>query len=1191
MKTLNPYKIPLESINLIEASAGTGKSWTVTLLYLRLILEKALTVDQILVVTFTEAATMELRDDVRKRLIEALDALEHPDSDHIKDEYKQISATLAAIPLHRDEAIRRLKLAKLSIDEAAIFTIHGFCQRALSENAFEAGLPFDSELLEDNFELMQQLADDFWRRHFERAPKALLFKLQQQDITPDSLLDSIRLAAGKPYLELCGPEYVLDDQHWTELERSFWTAMQTWREARDELQQLLCNPDREGEYQKNFIKARERVLLEMDYLASLSVMPTTFDAKLLVWLGVREKTTARFASLEHPFFQQCQDFLDLWELLNQGADNYINQIRIELIQYFQKELPKEKQRRGVLSFDDLLLQLQQALQGHPELAGSLRTKFPVALIDEFQDTDPVQYAIFHRIYRQTQDSRTNNEDAKSAVFMVGDPKQAIYGFRGGDIYTYLKAKADIARKKQFTLDTNYRSAPALIDAYNALYAIADMPFRDDQIDYVRVNSGLKGDAGLGEHQHAPLRFWRFIPETNEQKDATGGIAAVKETIADVVAGDVCALLNSYTTVNGRRVSGADVAILVRSHTQADLIKTALNSRGIASVQSGNQSIFNTHEAVEIQWLLSAIIEPQQEDIVRRALTTDMLAYRADDFIRFEQLPEEWENKLASFYQWRQHWLDHGFLPMMRDMMHEESVYQRLLAHDDGERRVTNLLQLVELMHHASRQQSLGMEEVLRWLTLQQQNAANKESELRLESDENLVKIVTIHKSKGLEYPFVYCPFVGLDKVRKQSGLFIFNKDGKACLEVGSPDVEQHKAIKQQEDEAEAARLLYVALTRAKYQCVVVCFPEPIKRNTDTSALGWLLSNGVRIMTGSSKAARENNSLFYQAYQENLEKLASENQGVISLDDLPAYPDDLRYQADVKSINSIAKNFTAKIRKQAQITSFSGLTAGVHDEAPDYDLFFVNPEPIAISQNEFPRGATAGSALHEIYENIDFTAPISGQAAILTNTLEKWGFEAKHENAATELIENSLQATLIDDFCLQQLRHGQRLNEMEFYLPLRRLQIDDLRQILFQHLPQEQQVFRDAANTLYFEQVEGYMKGFIDLIFEHHGRYYLADYKSNTLPDYGPESLLSAMSEAHYYLQYLIYSVALHRYLKKRLPGYDYQKDFGGVFYLFIRGMSKSTDQQGVYFDKPSLALIEALDALFVRESTRELENA
>ncbi len=1173
MKTLNPYKIPLESINLIEASAGTGKSWTVTLLYLRLILEKNLTVEQILVVTFTEAATKELRDDVRNRLSEALAAFENPDADGIEDAYNILAKKISASDdLSMDEAIRRLKRAKLSLDEAAIFTIHGFCQRALSEHAFEAGLAFESELMDDDFELMQQLADDYWRRNFQHAPRALLFKLQQASITPDSLLSDIRVAVGKPYLELYGPpSNGIEPKKWAELEALFAIVLKSWKEQGESIRHLLTNPDHEKDFYVDLIKNREFIFSEMGKIMSDKCLPCSLDSKKMSWLGTRPKIkkTAKSDDIEHPFFQKWQDFLDLWNALQEGADNFVHQIHVDLLKYLQQELPKEKQRRGVLSFDDLLLQLQQALQDHAHLAAALCNKYPAALIDEFQDTDPIQYDIFSRIY---------NASEKSTVFFVGDPKQAIYSFRGGDIYTYLKAKSGTDESRHATLKTNWRSHPKLIAAFNALYGASDNPFQDDNIDYVQVKAGLKDDQGIaGKADKTPLRFWQFNPETDDKGAVIGGMDAIKRAIAEAVAGDITQLLNSDTTINGKPVSGADIAILVRSHTQGDLIKAALNVRGIASVQSSNESIFETHEAVEMQRLLTAIIEPQQEDNVRRALVTDMLGYQSDDLIRFENDPDEWEGKLVAMQNWHQRWMQDGFLLMMRSLMRDESVHQRLLAYDDGERRITNLLQLAELIHRATRQQSLGMEEVLRWLRQQQQNASLKEAELRLESDENLVKIVTIHKSKGLEYPVVYCPFVGLNGAPFKGKVFTFYDDGQPCLEIGSVDFDAHKNIKIREEQAEATRLLYVALTRAKYQCTVVCLPEPVYKSPDKTALGWLITNG------KTTAITKDRKPFHEAYRHNLDKLVFKNKGIISLDDLPAFPANLRYQAKQTDSDLSARKFTARIKEQAQITSFSGLTAGAHAETPDYDAQSRVPLiDLPSIENEFPRGAAAGIALHEIYENLDFTQPVSEQQNTVLNALNKWGFDSKHQDAASLLIENSLHAELFDGFALNQLSHHKRLNEMEFYLPLKRLQIDDLKQILFKLLPADQQVIRDAVNTLDFDQVQGYMKGFIDLIFEHQGKYYLADYKSNSLTDYQRQSLLPVMADAHYYLQYLLYSVALHRYLKKRLTDYRWEKDMGGVYYLFIRGMGEES-QNGIFFDKPSLPLIEALDALFVRE--------
>ncbi len=971
----------------------------------------------------------------------------------------------------------------------------------------------------------------------------------------------------------------MDDDKWQKLDTLYQEAINAWQDQGEQVKEVLL------EHHKSLNQRSykpEHICMVCEAMDALFSDPMVFtEVKKAVKKITSESLQRALKKGVEPvpqllFFKIWQGYFDCLEALEQGADDYVNQIRISLLKHLQQELPKEKQRRGILSFDDLLLLLQQALQNHNKLADSLRNQYQAALIDEFQDTDPVQYDIFSKIYK----GQKNH-----AVFLVGDPKQAIYSFRGGDIYTYLKAKSDTDTNNHATLKTNWRSHPDLIKALNALYGACDNPFQDQGIHYVQVKAGLKDDQGIaGNADKTPLRFWQYVPETDDKGAVIGGMAAIKTAIAESVAGNITQLLNSDTTINGKPVNGADIAILVRSHSQGDLIKSALNARAIASVQSSNQSIFQTHEAIEMQRLLTAIIEPQQEDNVRRALVTELLGYQADDLIRFENDSSEWENRLVAMQNWHQRWKQDGFLPMMRQLMQEESIHQRLLAYDDGERRITNLLQLAELIHRATKQQSLGMEEVLRWLCQQQENTSQSETELRLESDENLVKIVTIHKSKGLEYPIVYCPFVSLNGTTFKDKVYSFYKEGKPCLEVGSPDAKEHKDIKIAEERAEATRLLYVALTRAKYQCTVVCLPEPVYRNPDKTALGWLITNGETCTTAKDKKR------FHEAYRTNMDKLASGNKGIIKLDELPNFTANVRYQAKHTDTQLTARKFTAKIKAQAQITSFSGLTAGAHTETPDYDSGFITdtraelidlPRP----ENEFPRGATAGVALHEVFENLDFTLPVTEQSDIVINALTKWGFEEKHQAAASLLIQNALQAWLFDGFTLNQLDNDKRLNEMEFYLPLQRLQIDDLKQILFKHLPDSQQAFRDALNSLYFDQVKGYLKGFIDLIFEHQGKYYLADYKSNSLTDYKPESLLLPMADSHYYLQYLLYSVALHRYLKKRLPGYSWEKDIGGVYYLFIRGMSPFDSAQGagVFFDKPSVQLIDALDALFVRE--------
>ena len=292
LPTLDPFKLPLEKINLIEASAGTGKSWTVTYLYLRLILEKGLTVDQILVVTFTDAATKELRDDIRQRIIAALEAFES--AENAEDGYTKDDEYTQLINNSSDyaEAIRQLNRAKLSMDESAVFTIHGFCQRSLSENAFEAALPFESELMEDQSEIMQNLTDDFWRRYTQNAPKSLLFKLHQKSVTPDSLLKDIKNAVGKPYLEICGPlSEDVKAEKWELLEKFYLQAIGIWRTESEQIVQLLSNPELEKHYYKAIVDNIDKIVSEINLMAKFDNLPYQLDTKLMKWLGTEQATS------------------------------------------------------------------------------------------------------------------------------------------------------------------------------------------------------------------------------------------------------------------------------------------------------------------------------------------------------------------------------------------------------------------------------------------------------------------------------------------------------------------------------------------------------------------------------------------------------------------------------------------------------------------------------------------------------------------------------------------------------------------------------------------------------------------------------------------------------------------------------------------------------------------------------------
>ncbi|MCK5917567.1 MAG: exodeoxyribonuclease V subunit beta, partial [Cocleimonas sp.] len=1149
-----PQTVPLTQSNLIEASAGTGKTYTLSLLYLRFVLESepALSVDKILVVTYTSAATKELKDRIRMRLSEALRAFMDPNK--AKGEYEELCTNFS----DHGEAIIRLNRTLLNFDEASIFTIHSFCQRALKDTAFDAALAFKTELLDNDYDLMQSLMDDYWRKNFQKAPAALLSLLRNKEITPDTLLNDIRIAVGKPYLKRLQPEFTVDiGEQAQQLEEQYRCAIKIWQSSADEIENLLRN--HKGLYAA-VLKSLDEMMAGMRILAANSAdkSPAELPAKVDKLTPTKLKVKKGHDPITHAFFESWEIFLDSRNALEKSLADYHNVLRNQVLDYLQQTLSPEKRRKGVMSFDDLLLQLQTALQQSTTLAQTLAKKYQVAMIDEFQDTDPIQYDIFQRIYAQpsSRNAPQDTPEQSNVVFFVGDPKQAIYSFRGADIYTYLKASQDT--QQQYTLNTNWRSHPNLIDALNQLFSRSDYPFYDASIAYQPVTAGQGQQPSLNTSDaRAPLRLWK-IEDTDDKKKST-----LMADIAELVADDITRLLiaadKGEAIISGRPIEGGDIAILVRSNKQGQQMKAALTQRGVTCVQSSKESLFETREAQDLYHLLLAIAQPSQEDQVRRALVGDFFAYCGEDLLHFDEDSSAWDAKLQAFHHWHQLWLKQGFIPMMRVLMRDEQVQTQLLSYSDGERRLTNLLHLSELIHSESRENSRGMEGTIRWLRQQarQTTLSSDSLQLRLESDAKLVQIVTVHKSKGLEYGLIYCPFLWADSVRSSSSdaAIMFHADDDAhtpCLDIGSAQRDHHLQLLEEEAYAENMRLLYVALTRAKYHCTVVALTEKINRYIDRSALGWLLSNGV--------AAKNRN--FLGAYQQNLKALVSESNGMISAESLPEGEEGLHYQSKQTPHTLNAREFSVTIKQDYRVSSFSGLTSGNHSQAHDHDSddLFNQPRAYHHATNEFPRGANAGSCLHEIYENSNFTQPLiadNEQQNAIHAALDKWGFSEELADIACALINNSLQAPLppLDHgFSLANLNNSQRLNEMEFYLPLAVLQVDELKQILFKHLPSDNwQLVRNAVSKLSFEQVSGYLKGYIDLIFEYQGQYFVADYKSNTLENYDHDGMLEAMAHSHYYLQYLIYSVALHRYLAQRIINYDYQTHFGGVYYLFIRG--------------------------------------
>ncbi|WNF47001.1 exodeoxyribonuclease V subunit beta [Pseudomonas sp. SG20056] len=1161
--------------SLIEASAGTGKTWTLTALYARLLLEKQLNVSQILVVTFTTAATAELRERIRKRLAELLAVYEQgPGDDALLNEL------LAQYP---DAAShRRLLLAVHGFDEAAIFTIHGFCQRALQDAAFEAGGDFDNELTFDDREIIDALLADLWRHELASAEPEWAAFLVQQKITPQVLRQRLRNHLGKPYLRI-------EPQPGTRSEmsalRAAWQQAQClWHgESAAWLQQLkafdgfksnMCNPAKLGVWQA-----------ELDgYFSDAAALFSKTEAhRRLAREGLNKASKKGCEAPANPLAAALQELCDALDAAQPEAEQRLIDLQVRLIHQLNEQLPARKAAQRLLAFDDLLNKLQQALQseGGEHLASTLRTQYPVALIDEFQDTDPVQYRVFHRIY----------QDAGDLCF-VGDPKQAIYAFRGADLATYLKARSEAAR--QYSLATNHRSTPELIAALNQLFD-RPMPFAEQGLAYQQVGASSKARAQLvlphGEDEtDAPLALV-WLDNDYLGKGEAGALVArdTAQRIAAVLSASSRG--EAYFEQDGTRtpLKGGDIAVLVASHRQAGEVAAELAARGVPSVRRGKENVWHSEEADELSAVLAAYAEPGREGALRYALASRLLGRSAADLAACSEDAQAWDREREAAERYHQLWQQQGFMRAFRAWLDEQHVAQRLLALVDGERRLTNLLHLAELLQTESLQRP-GLEQLLAWFNAQRSAEAHGEDALlRLESDAERVQIVTIHTSKGLEYPLVFCPYLWDGALlRQHEDISCHADDGTPLLDLGSEQLDMHRERARHERFAEKLRLTYVALTRARDRLWLHWGPVDCKPKKDgtlgdsglhSSALAWLLhGRGLPGEDALTELAGHLQSLSPQGLRAETEKLIASSQGQMALQPLRDSEASAAGEQRAPAPQQLA-TLQRSLHSAWRIGSFSGLAAGMHMEAPDRDgLVIPDASEPGTGFFAFPRGARAGTCLHAILE--DWARGKGALNELIEPGLSGHGISSDWQAVALDHLQQVIDTDLDGQgLTLAGLNPTRRLPELGFTFPLAGLDVQRLRAILCDPAHGLAAPMREAAARLEFDSLKGFLKGFIDLTFEHNGRWYIADYKSNWLgPDasyYGGERLLQALAAEHYYLQYLIYLVALRRFLRQRQD--DFHNDqLGGAYYLFLRGMPSA----GVYFSRPADSLLDALDSLF-----------
>ena len=1196
---LNPITLPLNQISLIEASAGTGKTYTIGSLYLRLLLKagennfsRPLNVEEILVVTFTDMATEELKKKIRERITDAIDKLTAFAETQDKSSFKN-DEFLTALSQDLDifEAIHRLKLVEQNMDLAAIYTIHGFCRRMLMQYAFHSGIHFNLELIKDQSDLLVRFANEFWREHFYPLPFEMADFIANELGSPDYVLSLLESDLGKNLIVDLENQQALSisiteflHQYLGEYFKDIKALKDFWLESAGKISELITE-----ELNKDYAKGEPKSLSRRSYNTS----------RLAKW--IEQVNAWANDSRDYVLNETLMSYFTqsaLGEKCEEGASPFIAPIFAELEERASALMSPDLLRRVILyhyrqglqqklldyklnhqekSFDDLLRLFCEALQGPQgnELAEMIRFQYPFAMIDEFQDTDSQQYAIFSKIYR-------DNPEKNTGFIMIGDPKQAIYRFRGADIFTYLKASDEA--QSRFELTKNYRSEKNLVDGVNALFDFPQSPFIYQNINFTAVDSSddhlrfyLNGKA------EPAYRF--YLTESDKvNKTEMAKICAISIQHWLKSAAENQAVFQNKDTC--KTLQPANIAVLVKNRYEAADVIQELQKLGIASVYLSDQSsVFDSHVAVELLRILKACLNVAERPILN-AIATALFGLNAADIHQIQQNEADWQRWADSFAQYQQTWQRQGILVMLHQILLEQGISERLLSQATGERDLTDFLHVAEILQQAA---TLHESEaaLLSWFEKQIQGEGRQEAQIRLESERQLVKIVTIHKSKGLEYDLVWLPFLAVpSKIPTAGDINVYySKERDETLW----DMENRNLNALYEETfAEELRLLYVALTRAKYQ---MAFALPAQFDKKWNALHYVLSQG-EIGKEIALSAPKDTETLLQAFKEKMR----DNVEICTKPNLEAFP---TLSINPKNDELKAAEFTGNIEQDWRITSFTSIEQGhrrqnyfaesagkkhaIFDDAKDYDSQnAIEISTALLSENEsnildLPRGKQVGTALHRHFENCYFSDLAN------TEEIDKLRQSLQLDETFTEPLQNWLQqishTPLSNEIgiALADLANKDCIKEMPFYLAIREhFDVEAFNRALkaHHHLPSE---------PLQFEQIQGMVRGSIDLVFRHNGKYYLVDYKSNflgsTLADYNEDELKKEMLHSHYDWQYLIYTLALHRYLQSVVPKYDYARDFGGVFYLFLRGMN-GEPQSGVFYDRPSVELITELDGVF-----------
>jgi exodeoxyribonuclease V beta subunit len=1126
IKDFNASTVLLQGSNLIEASAGTGKTYSIAIMVLRLVLEKEISIKKILMVTFTKAAVAELEERIRLFIRQAHKASQG---------FTIPDLTILGLVDHamnntsKEGVQQQLKDAVLFLDETSVLTIHSFCQQTLTEFAFETNQLFGSETLKDIVTLIESEVNKFWRENITTLNVNLLGQLIEHGLCRADIVSVIREhISGKKYFEYDENEsYSICDED----QVSFSNTINELAEKDKEIKECVYDHIRNN---SNHLKS----ITEANKWAKASLLHLVDTPADFLNVVVSKKGTGYIDKLYGDIIAQHGECDELVEEKNDILQSVINKIYCHAIGVVTKAIDQYKLRNSLLGFDDMIVNLHKAIvhDNNLNLLTSLQQKYKAVFVDEFQDTDKLQYEIFHNTFASSQ----------NILFYIGDPKQSIYAWRKADIFTYFKASEEVDNK--YGMDVNYRSSASFIHAMNLFFkphSDFDTFYFNGQehsIDYINVESppdNKKGKLLVNGRPDVPITI--YGNQNNSE-------------IAETVAAQIINLLEKedYKIDEkqiSRRIRPSDIGILVRKNKQAIAVKACLAKRGIPAVTIDDSRILQSEEAVYVLYLLEALINLNRSAI-NKALLSPFTGYDTKAVLALNE-----ETVLNDFRQYKSIWDKDGVYSVLMKFVSDYQVRALLLNHhtENGERTIANLFQVIEVLHKVQSAKQFSALELVSWLKrgIDGMQTEGDEFEQRVESDEEAVKIVTLHKSKGLEYNIVFAPFLDLDtKIHFRFCSFRDTETGDYIFADSKQLNREQQQIVDEQTEQENRRLIYVAITRAVYKCYL-----------NKSLANYYKDSSLVPFVASLKGA---------------------DPALIRFEESPVIPPKYYYskaEEFVYTNNTNDVNFYLSQVNWRKI-SYTAL-ASAHAPTPKNNSNVVANEYDHFVFKQLIKGNKTGNLLHDIFENIDFTSSEYWSYPV-ERALKK--FLPKHrQEYAPMLIQLLQQVTKVnidvagECITLADIPDEKRLNELEF----------DFNVPVFN--PGDLAAFEEdeaRINIRYNHDLEGIMNGKMDMFFEHNSKFYILDWKSNFLGDsldyYKKELLPEAMSENNYHLQYLLYTVAAKKYLQSRLAGFNYDLHFGGVIYMFVRGVREGLDS-GVFTCRPALDKIEKLETMLSEE--------